>query len=120
MATKIRIKMDDTQKILAKRCLQKNGEAQVKFTKECAKAMNNYVPYDTGRLKDMMVEIQTDKVIYNAPYARVQFYSNKGNGRQGTSFGGLRGKRWDTRMWQNKGDSILRRLADFCGVRCKK
>lgn len=39
----VRIQMDDAQKILLKRHLQKNGEAQVKFTKECAKQMNNYV-----------------------------------------------------------------------------
>lgn len=40
---KVRIQMDSTQKILAKRNLQKNGQAQVKFTKLCAKEMNNFV-----------------------------------------------------------------------------
>lgn len=120
MSTKVRIQMDDTQKILAKRCLKKNGQFQVDFTKECAKAMNSYIPYDTGRLKDMMVEIKTNQVIYNAPYARVQFYKNKGKGRQGTSYGGLRGKRWDIRAWQGKGDIILRKLSNKYGVRCSK
>ena len=118
--TTIKIKMIDTQKILAKRGLQKNGKFQVDFTKECAKNLNEYVPFDTGRLKDMMVEIQTSKVIYNAPYARVQFYSNKGRGKQGTSYGGKRGKRWDIRMWQGKGDIILRKLSTKYGVRCSK
>lgn len=112
-----KIQMDSTQKILAKRYLNKNGKAQVKFTKLVAKEMNNFVPYDTGRLKDMMVEIKTDKIIYNAPYARLQFYSNQGNGKQGTSHGGLRGKRWDLRTWNSKGSVILRELANFVGGR---
>jgi len=39
----VHIRMDNTQKVLLKRHLQNNGEAQILFTKECAKAMNNYV-----------------------------------------------------------------------------
>lgn len=39
----VRIRMDDTGKILLKRGLNKDGEAQEFFTKECAKWMNNYV-----------------------------------------------------------------------------
>ena len=119
MANKVRIKMNDAQKILLKRHLNKNGEAQEMFTKECAKRMNNYIPYDTGRLKDMMIKLQTSKIIYNAPYARKQFYSNKGNGKQGLSQGGLRGKRWDKRCWIDNGDKIVQSIADFVGGRVK-
>lgn len=39
----VRIRMDDTGKILLKRALNKDGKAQEFFTKECAKWMNNYV-----------------------------------------------------------------------------
>lgn len=39
----VRIRMDDTGKILLKRALNKDGKAQELFTKECAKWMNNYV-----------------------------------------------------------------------------
>lgn len=116
---KWKLKMDDTQKILLKRHLNKNGEAQVKFTKEVAKEFNNYIPYDTGRLKDMMVELQSSKIIYNAPYARQQFYNNKGKGKQGLNQGGLRGKRWDRRCWINRGDEIINSVAKFCGGRSK-
>ena len=90
---KWKLVMNNTQKILLKRYLNKNGEAQVKFTKEVAKECNNYIPFNTGRLKDMMVELQPSKIIYNAPYAREQFYNNKGKGKQGLNKGGLRGKR---------------------------
>lgn len=117
--TNVKIKMNDTQKILLKRYLNKNGEAQVKFTKEVAKECNNYVPFDIGRLKDMMVELKTDKIIYNAPYARKQYYTNKGMGKQGTSLGGLRGKLWDKRMWVSRGDKIVKSIAQFVGGRSK-
>ena len=43
------VKMNSTQKILAQRKLQKGGEAHIFFTKQCAKEMNNYVPFETGR-----------------------------------------------------------------------
>ena len=119
MAARVRIKMDDTGRILLKRALNKDGKAQEKFTKEVAKYSNNYVPYQTGRLKDMMVEIKTSKIIYNAPYAKKQYYTNKGNGKQGTSLGGLRGKMWDRRMWQDKGNEIVKSIAQFVGGRSK-
>lgn len=119
MATTVRIQMDDTQKILLKRYLNNNGQAQIKFTKECAKAFNNYVPFKTGRLKDMMIELQSSKIIYNTPYAAKQYYGNKGNGKQGTSQGGLRGKMWDRRGFIDHGDKIVQSIAQFCGGRSK-
>lgn len=119
MATKIKLEMDPTQKILLKRYLNKNGDAQVKFTKECAKQMNNYVPFLTGRLKDMNIEMTATSIIYNAPYARKQYYTNAGNGKQGMNSGGLRGKLWDKRMWPDKGPGIVKTIADFVGGRTK-
>lgn len=119
MGTTVKIEMKPTQKILLKRYLSKNGEAQIKFTKEVAKHCNNYVPFKTGRLKDMMIELQTDKIIYHAPYAAKQYYTNKGMGKQGTSLGGLRGKFWDRRMWSDKGDKIVQTIAEFVGGRTK-
>lgn len=112
---KWKLVMNDTQKILLKRHLNKNGEAQVKFTKEVAKEFNNYTPYDTGRLKDMMVELQPSKIIYNAPYAKKQYYTNKGMGKQGENIGGTRGKYWDRRCWIDNGDRIVKSIANFVG-----
>ena len=115
----VRVRMDDTQKILLRRYLNNNGQAQIKFTKEVAKACNNYVPFKTGRLKDMMITLQADKIIYNAPYSKRQYYTNKGNGAQGTNLGGLRGKYWDKRAWADKGDGIVQTIADFVGGRSR-
>lgn len=119
MPTTVKIKMNDTQRILLKRYLNKNGDAQIKFTKEVAKECNNYVPFKSGRLKDMMIELQSNKIIYHAPYAKRQYYTNKGNGKQGSSFGGIRGKFWDKRMWPDKGDKIVQSIAEFVGGKSK-
>lgn len=112
----IRIEIN-IQEILHNRGFNRNGTAQVLFTKECAKAMNNYVPFLTGRLKDMTVELGTDFVAYNAPYAEKQYYTNEGNGKQGESIGGLRGKLWDKRMWLQQGNQILNTVAELTGGR---
>ncbi|MCR1933528.1 minor capsid protein [Clostridium tepidum] len=119
MATTVKIQMDKTQKILLKRHLNKNGKAQVKFTKEVAKYSNNYVPFLTGRLKDMSVELKPDKIIYNAPYAKRQYYTNKGMGKQGESIGGKRGKYWDKRCWIDNSNRIVKSIADFAGGRAR-
>ena len=119
MATKVKIQMDSTQKILLKRSLTENGKAQQYFTKQCAAKMNNFVPYDTGRLKDIDVTIKTKQIIFSAPYAKLQYYSNKGMGKQGTSLGGTRGKLWDKRMWTQHGNEIVQSVANFVGGRKK-
>lgn len=119
MSTTVKIEMNPTQKILLKRHLNENGEAQIKFTKECYKAMNPYTPFATGRLKDWMIEVKPACIEFNAPYAAKQFYTNAGNGKQGTSIGGLRGKRWDKRAWADKGDGIVKTIAEFCGGRTR-
>ena len=119
MSTTYKIKMNPTQKILLKRALNKNGKAQLRFTKECAKVFNNYVPFKTGRLKDMDVEIQTTKIIYSAPYASRQYHTNAGMGKQGTSFGGLRGPYWDKRSWADNSNKVVKSIAEFCGGRSK-
>lgn len=111
----ITVRMDSTNEILSRRRMQPNGEAQVYLTQECAKAFNNYVPFDTGRLKDGMVTLQASSIHYQAPYARKQYYTNHGKGKQGTSLGGLRGARWDRRCWASKGKEIVKNVAKFCG-----
>ena len=117
MGTKITVKMDKPKTILTKRKLNKDGKAQVYFTNQCAKYMNNYVPFLTGRLKDEDVEIGTNYVKYNAPYARKQYYTNKGTGKRNLS--GLRGKLWDKKMWTYKGKEILKNLANYVGGKVK-
>lgn len=113
----VKIQMNSTQEILMKRNLGKNGLAQQLFTKTCAKEMNSFVPFKRGILKDIKVEINKDNIIYYAPYAEKQYYTNRGLGKEGTSLGGLRGKMWDKRMWTSKGNGIVKSISDLVGGR---
>lgn len=119
MATNVRVEIDDTQKILLRRHLNKNGGAQIEFTKQVAKYSNNYIPFKTGRLKDMMITIETDRIVFNAPYAARAYYTNKGEGRGGESVGGKRGKYWDKRAFIDHGDKIVKSIAEFVGGKAK-
>ena len=67
----------------------------------------------------------TDRIEYVQPYARKQYYENKGTGTQGTTkhsqhnYKCLRGKEWDKRMWADRGKEIVEATAKFCGGKAK-
>lgn len=119
MSTTVKIQMDKTQKILLRRHLNKDGKAQQYFTKQVALKSEPYIPFDTGRLKDIDVTIETKRIIYSAPYAKKQYYSNKGMGKGGLHNGGLRGSRWAQRMWNSKSKEIVQSVANFVGGKSK-
>lgn len=100
----VRLKMDDEQKILLKRSLNKNGEGQKYFSERIAAYSFNYVPRLTGRLRTD-VTINTSSVVWNQPYARKQYYTHRNKSY------------WAKRMWENKGDEIVNEVAEFCGGR---
>ena len=108
MSTSVRLEMDNTDKILLKRNLNKNGEGQRFFTSTVRRMADPYVPMRTGVLKNTAVEY-TSSIYYGQPYARRQYYENKGNG--------MRGKQWDKRMWADHGKEIVSSVAKFCGGR---
>lgn len=103
---KVHLQMDPADKILLKRSLNKNGNAQKFFTHEVRKLADSYVPMRSGTLKNSAIE-STTKIVYNTPYARRQWFENKGNG--------LRGKMWIPRMWVSRGKEIVSSVAKFVG-----
>lgn len=115
MPFNINVKMDGVKKILSRRNLEERGRAQQFFTDEVARMSNPYVPFKSGALKDSQVTISNGKIEYKAPYARRQYYSNSGNGKQGANKGGIRGKRWTERMWADKSSEIVKSVAIFVG-----
>ena len=106
---KVTLKMDAAEKILLKRSLGKNGKAQHFLTSEIKRLSDPYVPKLNGPLKTD-VTVETSKITYNSPYARRQWYENKGGNN-----GPLRGKQWCLRMWANRGKEIIRSVAKFVG-----
>lgn len=118
MAVKVTINLDPTEKILLKRKLSKNGQAQLFFTNEIARLSEPYVPFQGGDLKNKKT-ISKNKITYNMPYARRQYFENAGYGKEGNSKGGLRGKLWVKRCWADNGKNICKSVAQFVGGRAE-
>ena len=116
MAVKVTINLDPTEKILLKRKLSKNGQAQLFFTNEIARLSEPYVPFLDGDLKNKKT-ISPKKITYNMPYAKRQYFGNSGYGKEGVNKGGLRGKLWVKRCWSHKGKDICKSVAQFVGGR---
>lgn len=106
------IKVDSFQEIALKRNLQKNGQAQQFFTNQVAGLSDDYIPLDTGMLKNNK-SVDSNKIMYKSPYAKKQWYENKG------ASGGQRGKEWTNRMWADRGSEIVKSVANFVGGRSK-
>lgn len=69
---------------------------------ECLRYMDPLTPFDTGMLiksGTLGTVIGSGKIQYVAPYARRQYYENKGKGQ--------RGKKWFERMKTAYGKAIL-------------
>lgn len=95
---------------MLKRHLNKNGQGQRFFTHEVRRHADPYVPFRQGVLKNTAIEKVTS-IEYGQPYARKQYYENKGNG--------LRGKNWDKRMFADRGPEIVKAVANYCGGKAK-
>lgn len=133
----IQVNLDDAYTMLKKRGLEPNGRIQRLFTSECARAMDPYVPFRQGILKNTRI-IGIDSVTYNTPYARFQYYGKvmigihsrspfamKGErkivtDRDLTYHGApMRGKMWDKRMWADKKTVIIDNVAKAAGGKAK-
>lgn len=107
---KIRLQIDPVDRILLKRSLNKNGAGQQFFTHEVRRLSDPYVPFLTGVLKNTATE-EVNRITYNTPYARRQYYENPGTG--------LRGPHWTERMWADRGKEIVKAVAEYCGGKSK-
>lgn len=90
---------------------KKFTQAQRYVDSECLRYSDKYTPMQTGTMKRSGTSgtvIGSGELKYTAPYARRQYYTNAGNGKQGASAGGLRGKLWFERMKTNHKDDITK------------
>ena len=66
-------------------------KVQYAFSQQVAKAVDSYVPFDTGTLKNSVNQASDFKeglLVYNTPYARRQYYLHE----QGTDLHGAKGE----------------------------
>ena len=83
--------------------------AQYTFSQQVAKAVDPYVPFDTGTLKNSVnqaSDLKGGKLVYNTPYGRKQYYLHA----QGTDLHGdtgLRGSYWGQRAIAAHKDELI-------------
>lgn len=96
--------------------------AQKYVDSETLRLSTPYVPYDNGGLIKSGISgtvMGSGEINYTAPYARQQYYTNAGRGKQGLTkrnshnYKCLRGKLWFERMKADHKDEILRGLEKF-------
>lgn len=102
----------DIQKAISRRGLEVQGRVQRFIDSEVLRLTEPYVPRLTGALINsgtINTRVGSGQVIYKTPYARRQYYENKGSGR--------RGKQWFERMKANHVGEILQGAARIAGAK---
>ena len=110
------VKMNPTSQIKADLGLEPNGRVQQFFTNTCYKHMDKYVPMNEGNLR-INVDIKSDSITYESPYARYQYYGIRGDGtyqvNNYTTPG--TGPYWDKRMVSAEIDDVVEEVQDYIG-----
>lgn len=138
----VRVKMKPTSLIKVDLGIQKNGPVHKYLTKRCADHMDKYVPFREGGLAYDTRRIESDRIIYNAPYAHymyeglvmgpnipikeggiiVGWYSPPGQPKHYTGNkinynqdGGhfYAGPHWDERMWSAEKQDVIKEVQDY-------
>ena len=117
------VKFKPTSVIEARLGIEPNGRVHAFFTAECAKAMDRFVPFDTGALAETVVvngevtsNVTTDTITYDQKYARYVYYGITKNGNEmkyHTDMHPDAGSYWDKRMWTAKGPDIVKRVQKY-------
>ena len=110
------LKIQPTSVIKAQLGIQPNGPVQYFFTNTCYKHMDKYVPMDEGNLRTI-VDIRSDTITYESPYARYQYYGMREDGshqvRNYTTPG--TGPYWDQRMVSAEMQDVVKEVQDYIG-----
>ena len=99
----VRISLKPKDELIAERGLEKGGRVQKYIDQAVIDLCEPYVPFDTGALKESPRTCSPPgegRVVYGVPYARRQYFENKGDG-------GLRGARWFDRMKADRLEDIV-------------
>lgn len=116
------LKLKSQAEILSNHGLQPGGKAQKYIDSEVIRCMDSFVPFMTGFLKRSALlgtVIGYGLIKYTAPYARANYYGNKGKGIQGinnAAHKGRRGKLWFKRMKVIYLQHILDGVANVIGT----
>lgn len=101
-----------TQVLMATRGIEVGGKVQKFVDSEVLRLTDPYVPMDSGVLKRSgtgSTKIGSGDVTYRTPYARRQYFENKGNG--------LRGSQWFHRSKADNKQTILNGAVRMAGAK---
>lgn len=118
MGIKVTFKCKPTNELLAARGLQPGGRVQKFIDSEVTRYCDGYVPMKDGNLKKShkpATVVGSGLVTYNTPYARKNYYDNKGMGKEGLNNGGKRGRLWFERMKADHKQDILNGAKKMAG-----
>ena len=108
------VKLEPTSVIKARLGIEPSGRVQKFFTNTCYKHMDKYVPQDTGNLRTI-VDVQSDRIIYEQEYARYQYYGIREDGthqvKHYTTAG--TGPYWDKRMVSAEMPDVIQEVQDY-------
>lgn len=108
------VKMQPTSVIKAHLGIDPDGRVQKFFTTTCRKAMDKYVPKDTGDLRTI-ITVDSNSITYEMPYAEYQYYGMRNDGthvvKKRTTPG--TGDHWDKRMWTAEGQNVVQAVQDY-------
>lgn len=108
------VKLKPTNVIKARLGLEPNGRVQKFFANTCYKHMDKYVPKDEGNLRTI-VDIRSDSITYEQPYARYQYYGMRDDGthvvRHYTTPG--TGTYWDKKMVSAEIQDVVKEVQSY-------
>lgn len=119
----VQVQLRPTEELLKKRGIERGGEVQKYIDGKVVSLCDKYVPMLTGFLKRAVGTVYGSGFVrYNTPYAKRQYYNNSGRSRgararEGTAYGGLRGRYWFERMKAVHKEEILQGAAKMAGAK---
>ena len=110
------VKLKPTSQIKARLGIQPNGRVQNFFTNTCYKHMDKYVPMREGNLRTV-VDVKSDSITYESPYARYQYYGMREDGSHVVSNYTTpgTGTYWDKRMVSAEMQDVVKEVQDYIG-----
>lgn len=115
---KVTLTVAPENELLVRRGLQKGGRVQIYIDSEVLRCCDSYVPkLSSALIKSGITSTVkgSGMVHYNTPYARKNYYDNKGMGNQGLNRGGKRGRLWFERMKTDHLPGILKGVKKIAG-----
>lgn len=118
------LKLKPNSVIKASLGIERGGKIHAFFTAECARYMDEFVPYDEGNLAGTVIKngtitsnVKPTYIVYSQPYAEYQYYGMRQDGthvinpeNRNRNKHPLATTYWDKHMWTAYSDEIVKNV----------